>query len=479
MDVTLTKGRPMQRPMDARPTVFILVEIKVRELRAKLHLAATAARAGFRSYVGTRSALNAAIASRPAGGGAYYFKGGEPLDELRRIRQASAYIVGQDEEIGPALSASDVGRGWQSRYSPAVSELIDRLYVYSEQHLDILARERPDLASKAIVTGWPRTDLWSAKFLADEQREAAAIRARHGRFVLFVSNFKVNSEAQKRQAIRAARALRDELPDDQRHVRLAEDDFGSKASLRLASFNRGVALLRELANGSDATLPRIIVRPHPAEDPGAWSKALADVEGVDVVYDGEVGPWLLATDAMLHTGCTIATQAAFYGVRCGLIAQLGFAPDDFTETASYVASEPLEDMGAIRAFIRDVAGGGTGTHRRALQGLPERLLGPSHGHAAERIVDDLVRLDIPAEAPLHSDPLVATRRVAAAAARRTRAITQPGPQFVGTNAQAKVPGGIHLREAKRIVTRLVDASAPGLSVAEPRFDLVEIVESRA
>ena len=55
---------------------------------------------------------------------------------------------------------------------------------------------------------------------------------------------------------------------------------------------------------------KIIVRPHPSENHEYWEKAISDCVNVSVVHDGNVIPWLLASDVLIHNGCTTAVEAA-------------------------------------------------------------------------------------------------------------------------------------------------------------------------
>ena len=46
----------------------------------------------------------------------------------------------------------------------------------------------------------------------------------------------------------------------------------------------------------------LIVRPHPNERSEPWIAAAAGHDNIEVVHDGNVIPWLLAADVLLHNG---------------------------------------------------------------------------------------------------------------------------------------------------------------------------------
>lgn len=450
----------------ARPTVYMIVEIKVRELRAKLLLAQKMADRGLRVYLGSRDAVTAAIRSRQRTAGVYYFKGGEPQHAFAEARHHCEHVVGQDEEIGPALSPEDVRRAWATRYSPEIVAMIDQVFAYSSNHVDILHEVCPSLAAKAHVTGWPRADLWRPGLRGPDERRADAIRQRHGAFVLFPSNFKINSAAQRDHVIAFGRDAAPGRAVSHAMDASAPDDLDARATHRLESFHRAAAMLRELA-GSGAG--PIIVRPHPAESPNAWEAALTGVSGVHIVADDSAGPWLMAARGVIHAGCTTAVEAASYGVPCGYLQVIDYQPDDFVECASWQASTPLAGVDQAAAFVRAAI---DGSLSRVDRGMPAEVFGPQHGLASDRIAEAIAALDITPEPPLPRRRGVAVQRGAARTVAWWPDSRWSRARFTGTNAQRKLPGGIHLPEARRILDGL--AAHGTAHVVEPRFDLLQI-----
>jgi hypothetical protein len=59
---------------------------------------------------------------------------------------------------------------------------------------------------------------------------------------------------------------------------------------------------------------KIIVRPHPTENQEAYQKIATQCERVTVTNAGNVVPWLMATRAIIHNGCTTGVEAYTLGV---------------------------------------------------------------------------------------------------------------------------------------------------------------------
>jgi hypothetical protein len=57
----------------------------------------------------------------------------------------------------------------------------------------------------------------------------------------------------------------------------------------------------------------VVLRPHPSEDHDEWRRITAGLDNVQVLHDGNVVPWLMACDVLLHNGCTTAVEGTLLG----------------------------------------------------------------------------------------------------------------------------------------------------------------------
>jgi hypothetical protein len=58
----------------------------------------------------------------------------------------------------------------------------------------------------------------------------------------------------------------------------------------------------------------IIVRPHPTENPEVYKAIAKRCQHVTVTNEGNVVPWILAAQALIHNGCTTGVEAYVMGV---------------------------------------------------------------------------------------------------------------------------------------------------------------------
>ncbi len=58
---------------------------------------------------------------------------------------------------------------------------------------------------------------------------------------------------------------------------------------------------------ASGSFEKIVLRPHPSENHDAW-REWAGPLGIDVRFEGSANTWLLAAQAILHTGCTTGIE---------------------------------------------------------------------------------------------------------------------------------------------------------------------------
>ncbi len=58
----------------------------------------------------------------------------------------------------------------------------------------------------------------------------------------------------------------------------------------------------------------IVVRPHPTENQEVYNDIAKNCQRVKVTNEGNVVPWLMATDVVIHNGCTTGVEAYMMGV---------------------------------------------------------------------------------------------------------------------------------------------------------------------
>ena len=425
-----------------KATLILPVESQVRELDAKLMLACAAAERGFRVIIGSRAFVHYAVASFPRG--IYLAKSMRSLSELMFgiLKRLGHEIVAWDEEALVRFPRDDY---YRRRLSAKALGRVSRLFAWGEDDAELF-REFPDYPGTPIeVTGNPRIDLIrpDARHYFDD--EVAEIRERFGEFVMLNTNFGyVNSFASKLNLMRKPKAAGGE-PELSENARDMYPDFArGLAAHKQALFEHFRALVPVLADA----LPRhtIVVRPHPSENHGVWRDAAGDHRNVHVVNQKSVIPWLIATSALVHNGCTTAVEATVLGRPA--IAYRPVSAERFDCELPNSLSHEAFDRDELLSKLRAVLSGELGVR--------------SDGGQRARLERHIAAL----EGPLASDRIV--EALCAAGYRDRRFPRPPLPQYLGTrllvDARTLSKRLKGLRKGHRNTRKFHDHRFPGTSV---------------
>ena len=291
---------------NAKACLIIPVENQVRELDPKLLLACIAARHGFAVIIGSHREIDLRIASLPRG--LYLNKSmtDRNLKMFRIMHNLGHQIVTWDEEALVHLPAETY---YSRRLSPSAIRYNSHLFAWGEDNAD-LWRQYPDLpAGMPIhITGNPRSDMLRPDLRRFYETEAENIRNEYGRFILVNTNFNhVNAFFPAQNLFLPAKRAGEAPQFGKAAVgmsRVYAEGLRDHKQAILDAFKQMIPML-------DRTYPdqTIIVRPHPTENPKIYTELAADCHRVKVTNEGNVVPWLMAADVVIHNGCTTGVEA--------------------------------------------------------------------------------------------------------------------------------------------------------------------------
>lgn len=307
---------------DAARTIILPSENQFREFDAKLLTACALAEGGARAMVGARHEIHNRIGALDAD--LYLAKDyGRPSARiLELIDGLGMGIAALDEE---ALVAGGAEAYYGRRTHPASVSLVRDFFAWGPRSAALFTGI-PGLPGAAIhETGNPRLDFLRPELRAFHAPEVEALEREYGRFILINSNFGiVNPIARSRNGRRDV-------------MKAQHPDLFARYERRRTVFAAFQRLLPKLARAFPET--RIIVRPHPSEDPEAWRRSAPEGGRISILHTGEVIPWLLASGATLHNSCTTGleshllekTPISFLGSRD--VKEGALAPDFFSAIA--------------------------------------------------------------------------------------------------------------------------------------------------
>lgn len=312
---TETKSPPAPSPtLDlAGHAFYLLVEDAGRELSARLLMAIQLAERGAEVWIGQQLWFAANFpALKP---GVALFKGMNmpQVANMRAARLAGHRTAVIDEELFGLTDTSG-----KRLHDHRAARHCDLFLAEGEHQRRFLERDLGVPSDQITVSGNPRVDLLRPPLDGAMERAAGPPRARMGPFILVNTNFgAINPHDQDafnyfRRCV-AIQAVDPTAPDSMRNFH----DLCAFETSNLRAISSFIAETRRLAPDR-----KIVVRPHPAENPNIWREAHAGDSQVVIIEDNRHLAWIRAADAMVHTSCTTGLEGYLLGARV-----IGLVPD--------------------------------------------------------------------------------------------------------------------------------------------------------
>lgn len=314
--------------------LYLPITSQPRELDARLLLAHVARAAGLRPVIGYKSSFLAALPDLEPGVFMPH-NARQKVEKLAVLRRFGHAVAVLDEE---ALVRQSDEIFWKKHGRDAFAH-VDKILSWGENDAAIWPGFGVARAGDIAIVGNPRFDLLRPELAALHAPDVAALHARFGRYVLLNTNFPtVNNLTPQGGGVRMAKWAMD--ADGQR----LNDRF---LAFKTAMFDATLALVAPLAR---AIAPlSLVLRPHPNEDHGPWLRAAGDEPNVHVVFEGNVVPWLVGADALVHNNCTTGIEAVAAGKTV-----LNFVPftSDFDNPLFHAFGTDCSNAAHLAAAIR-------------------------------------------------------------------------------------------------------------------------------
>ena len=426
-----------------RPWLIVPVETKARELDAKTYLACAAAESGFHVMLGEQNALLRRLARLPRG---FYLDksiGQAKVQGFERLKKLGFRVVAWCEE---GLVYRDRDAYLHERVSPKAFDNVEAFFAWGRQQASDLRTVVNDAPARIFETGNPRFDLLRPGLRELYRPAAEALRKRFGEFILINTNFARYNHYFGRDQVLQILKTRGTISTAE------HEDF----------YRRWVDFLGQVFHSFEEMLPRlalafpsrtIVLRPHPSENHDNWRKIAAGIPNVQVIHQGGVIPWLLASELSIHNSCTTGVEGALMGKPA--IAYRTVCSETYDSFLPHRVSVNTYSFEELVGAVESVFAGSYAaplTKDAAARGDVERYVASLDGPpAAERILSQISAL---ADLPPRRGTLAARIGDRGEQALRTVARTLLAPlRSTGGYAKQKFPG-VEQNELHAIVASL-------------------------
>jgi len=282
--------------------LYITVETTSRELEAKTLLACSAAAAGFDVVIGLEDMVRRLCRfSEP---GIFYDKSlHSEYPELFKRLKKNGFLIAVNDEEGLVVDETryinfGVGKG--------VVDTVDMIFTWGSCHHNLINKAIPEYSGAIIDAGNPRMDILGPDLRQIFDSRVREIKEKYGDFILIntrygFANNVIGGEEWKRKIQRG--------------------ELGDRIEYLLNYYDFDQILWDEFVKMTQLLSRRypdknIVLRPHPSESIERWQELLRGVPNVKIIREGNVHPWILASNLLIHNGCSTAIEALLLDVPC-------------------------------------------------------------------------------------------------------------------------------------------------------------------
>ncbi len=366
--------------LNAQNLAILPCETKSREFDSKILLACILAEKGWHAIVGSRNHIHLALGRLPPA----VYLGKDVRHSSRQIvrilKRLGHRFVAHDEE---ALCYYSRERYREARVDLEVFQSAECLLAWGPDNVTAW-QESPAYKNTPIqITGNGRIDIMRPELRVLHEKKVAELRAEYGRFILINTNFgSLNHFFANLTPIQSPELLGS-------NVKIWDVGLSHH---RYKIYRAFLALLPRLG----ARFPKMtfILRPHPSENHQAWLEAARGAKNIHVTNAGSAIPWILASEAIIHNGCTTGLEAHIlngkpiaYQPAVSEIYDLHL-PNDLSSIAYDEAS-----LFTLLDTIINKKNDPRNLHSPEREALLARHISATHGQlASERIADALVEV---------------------------------------------------------------------------------------
>ena len=296
------KNTAIKRP------IVLSIETKVREFPGKVLLASVLAERGFRVLLTNHRRIKNMSSLCPW----LYIDRNTFMNRIKffsDLRKMGARIACIDEE--GIIWANP--RVYQNRLNPQVMSMTDLFFTWGKKQSDLVA----DVGFESLIreTGNPRMDLLRPELRGLYLKKADLLSAKYGDFILIVSNFAWNNHYYVDKSSENPVEPYLELLRRQGQIENEKDEtfYRENFEYKEKVFNKFLDLTKTLSH--EFPDKKIIVRPHPSENHENWVLKLENLSNVEIVFEGELEPWLMAACSVIHNSCTSGVLTALLNLK--------------------------------------------------------------------------------------------------------------------------------------------------------------------
>jgi len=276
------------------------VEVKNREFYSRLLLSLKAIERGYSVIFGRESQVKYRMSEFPRG--IYFSKILNPGSYEWHLNNTFKYghvLVSNDEE--GLASAVNKNIYLSHRQSQELLERVHRFYAWGPSEADIISSNFKEIEHKVLPVGNPRVDIWKTGTAQMYSDEKGKFKKAYGPYILMPSSFSMVRHLNGYEHVYQSYARNNFFEKKE-----FKKEFDQLYAFRKEGLEKFVSAAKKIADTFDIN---VVVRPHLSESMDAWIEDFKDFDNILIKREGDIGPWILGSEIVLHSFCTTGIEA--------------------------------------------------------------------------------------------------------------------------------------------------------------------------
>lgn len=362
--------------------LIIPIEIKAREFESRLLISLLAAKEGFNIVIGSQTQVWTNLDFFPVG--IFFEKSISKIrfNRLKRLTSKGFKLACIDEEGLSSLSNEKIYIN--QRLSKETLELTDKMFTWGDSEKEVIVKHLPDFAHKIFSTGNVRVDLWDRIYNNLYHEEVKELNEKYGKYLLFPSSFGVNHAVSDDFIIKQAY-----------HIGIIKSKKEEKTYINTIDLHRNVfEKYIQLICAVASEFPDIIciVRPHPSERHDYWETKTKKYKNIKVIYQGNIGPWILGSIGVIHSSCTTGIEAFLMGKPV-----ISYLPQTDKDSVNHISNDVSMKCRTVQEVIDLIKQGSYSNSdiNKNRAALKQHLTNIDGAPAYQEIVSELLKIEAP------------------------------------------------------------------------------------
>lgn len=288
---------------------YLPIEVKVRELDQRLHLAMALVEKGFTVVIGKKGGVNRNMFSQ-SNTFVYFDKGLSPGEKsfYKAIKAANGLIVGIKEE--GMFNNLDVNiQEFKDNYNNSVSQLFSLIFVWGKRSKEIIEKHclkinNPNL----VVTGSPALDLLNQNLINYYYKLRNLNYKIESGYILINTNFARANGYLNYSLVKSYNYKNKKLYNKKNGSYLfLESEYEKSKKFEDKVFLEFLDMIETLVKSFPEK--NIIIRPHPAENDKIYKEKFKKFNNVKINREGSSKEWIVGAESIIHHDCTTGVEA--------------------------------------------------------------------------------------------------------------------------------------------------------------------------